>query len=492
MTKNTMFLSALMGLMLMLSACFPAQTGQPDCDSETQSCAFDFEPLDIEDVDVAPTIKELGGDDVEAGLVIVNETDLIRLVLEAVDPDGDELMFTYGAPLDEDGEWQTQNGDAGEYDVVITVSDGEFEVEKIVKIIVDPVNFAPVFEAYKPSDETAGSLLVSIAELDSVKFSVKADDPDGDLVSYQWLLDGNEVESIEAYELITGYEDAGEHTLDVIISDGELDSRMTWFITVAETNRAPIIEDMDSLIVKETELAELDVVAHDPDGDAVTLSFGAPFDENGIWQTTFDDSGAYTVEIIASDSKDETVYLATVLVENVNREPILSGVEDIAVNENEEVILTVSAYDADGDTVVLAIGDPVGDDMVWQTGYEDAGEYVIAIAAGDGEAIVETSLTLTVLNVNRAPLLDELNDLIVKENETVVISPVAFDPDGDQITYSITEPFTDFTWTPDFESAGTYDVTVSVTDGDLDTSRTFVLTVQDVNRPPTNFTFKVY
>ena len=127
--------------------------------------------------------------------------------------------------------------------------------------------------------------------------------------------------------------------------------------------------------------------------------------------------------------------------------------------------LGIDRFNGTGSQTVFALSRELGQDL-------------------DAQVIVE--------NVNRAPLLEDLDDVVVSENETVIISPVAFDPDQDQISYSITEPFTDFTWTPGFDAAGTYQVTVTVSDGDLDASQTFTLTVEDVNRPPTNFTFSVY
>ena len=42
----------------------------------------------------------------------------------AYDPDGGEITYTFSAPLDESGRWQTEIGDAGTYIITITASDG--------------------------------------------------------------------------------------------------------------------------------------------------------------------------------------------------------------------------------------------------------------------------------------------------------------------------------------------------------------------------------
>jgi hypothetical protein len=66
---------------------------------------------------------------------------------------------------------------------------------------------------------------------------------------------------------------------------------------------------------------------------------------------------------------------------------------------------------------------------------------------------------------------------------------LATDDDKDQITYSISDKkFTQednvFTWQTDYESAGTYEVTVSASDGQDTTTQTFGVVVKNVNRPP--------
>ena len=70
----------------------------------------------------------------------VVEGDLVKLKLVAYDEDGDPLEYTFSAPLDENGEWQTEIDDYGEYSITITVSDGKTETEEEVKLIVNKAN----------------------------------------------------------------------------------------------------------------------------------------------------------------------------------------------------------------------------------------------------------------------------------------------------------------------------------------------------------------
>ena len=69
----------------------------------------------------------------------------------------------------------------------------------------------------------------------------------------------------------------------------------------------------------------------------------------------------------------------------------------------------------------------------------------------------------------------------------------AIDPDGDPISYSAGWlPYKSvfngyegtFTWTPNFDQAGTYEVTFSASDGILSDSKTITIYIANINRPP--------
>ena len=64
------------------------------------------------------------------------ETELVSLAPEAEDPDEDNLIYNFSSPLNQEGEWQTTYGDAGEHIATVSVSDGENIVEEDIKIII--------------------------------------------------------------------------------------------------------------------------------------------------------------------------------------------------------------------------------------------------------------------------------------------------------------------------------------------------------------------
>jgi len=69
--------------------------------------------------------------------ITVEEGDLVDIDPNASDPDNDALTFTFTSPLDSNGDWQTEEGDEGTYQVTVTVSDGSLTDSQQVTITVE-------------------------------------------------------------------------------------------------------------------------------------------------------------------------------------------------------------------------------------------------------------------------------------------------------------------------------------------------------------------
>ncbi len=95
---------------------------------------------------------------------------------------------------------------------------------------------------------------------------------------------------------------------------------------------------------------------------------------------------------------------------------------------------------------------------------------------------------------NLAPVIAPLNDQIVAEEQSITVSVIATDPDGDPVTVTADalpagasfDPSTRiFDWTPTFTQAGDYSVTFTAADPDgLRDTAMLLLTVTNVNRAP--------
>jgi len=274
------------------------------------------EEIDIEIVEEDEEVPE------DAIVLIVEETKLVSLVPKAEDPDQDLLIFTFTSPLDDDGEWQTTYGDAGEYTVTVTASDGELTASKEILIIINRKEEAPVFDSFNPKE-----IAVTIDETDSVIFEVDASDLNDDELTYSWKLDGIEIEDKDNFEYQTTYDDSGSHTVKISISDGLFDSEKIWSVTVNNLNREPVLSDVEDIEVEETDIVVIELEATDDDGDELSYSVDDERfvqDENSFtWETTYDDAGEHSVTVTVSDGVDTTSQEVTITIENVNRAPVI-------------------------------------------------------------------------------------------------------------------------------------------------------------------------
>ena len=167
-------------------------------------------------------------------------------------------------------------------------------------------------------------------------------------------------------------------------------------------NDGPVIEPMQDIVVEEGKLVKVVPVVHDPEGDAFTVGFGSPLDSNGEWQTTYSDSGVYTAIVNATDDKgaSTTATVKITVTETGNHAPVISGLNDITVQEGELVEIKPVVSDPDGDEFTVTISKPVGDDGEWQTKIGDHGVYNVKVTASDGQ---DASVKYVKVTVNKKP-----------------------------------------------------------------------------------------
>jgi len=194
---------------------------------------------------------------------------------------------------------------------------------------------------------------------------------------------------------------------------------------------------------------------------------------------------------------------------SLTNQPPQWSVDTMHLTTTEALLCTVnvkdSCSDPDGDplTFKLKSGAPVGDTITgvyfrFTPGYNDAGTYVITIQAMDGKATTDCSIKLTVLNKNRAPyFLDTLPKTLysVPEGTKLIINFKAVDPDGDLVSYKLTQntlpdngpvTFNDsqFVWQSTNNDSGMYSVEIRAADKVDTTKAPISIAVGNVNRPP--------
>ncbi len=434
-----------------------------------------------------------------AKVIEVNETEEVNLGLKVSDPDQDKLFVAFSSPLDEEGKWQTAYGDAGTYDVVINVSDGELSTLQNVQLIVHKVNVAPEISSAIPEEEG-----ISIKEGESIAFSIAADDLNKDSLEFSWAIDGNPLGSGTAVTYAADYGDAGTHTIDAAVSDGEAETVASWEIEVEKVDRKALLDKFEDITVTETDAVTLPL----PDFAAYNLdySISSPL-ENNNWQTTYDDAGEYEVTITITDRDFKASKDIEITVLNKDRAPVIKPVATVWMEENQKVSFDVEASDPDNEEVSISVESLPGGasfdgkKFSWETNYETVQSdnllkdilnkfhilyypFKVTFTASSNELTSRQTALIWVKHVNRQPVLEAFEPITVEEGEVIMLEPKASDPDGDSLKFQFRGWMSGPTYGTTFNDAGTYIVSVTATDGFLSDSKQVKISVKNKNRAP--------
>jgi hypothetical protein len=129
----------------------------------------------------------------------------------------------------------------------------------------------------------------------------------------------------------------------------------------------------------------------------------------------------------------------------------------------------------------------------WSPTFDQAGPYPVVFSASDGDLTVDETLTMMVQNVNRPPALNATASQTIAAGTPLAIVFEATDPDRDPLLYSMGglpegASFDALShtmhWTPTVKHAGIHRLMIAVSDGALEATDVFTLTVTVVNQPP--------
>ncbi|MFH1276152.1 MAG: hypothetical protein ABIH82_03495 [Candidatus Woesearchaeota archaeon] len=259
----------------------------------------------VEEV-VLPNLQEEDLQSEVPDVINVKENDLVTLKVKVVDPDQDVVTYSFSKPLDENGQWKTNYGDAGEYFVTISATDGVHTTEKTVKIDVERVNVPPIIAALTD---------VTVKEGEVVEFQPDVKDPNNDPLTIKVT------EPLKEGRFATDHTSEGQYQIIVSATDGELASEASFKLTVINVNELPVISGLENINVKEGEVINLKPVVTDLDEDEITITISEPVGDDGVWETSFTDHGEYVVTVIADDGKDKVRHNIKIVVEDVNMPP---------------------------------------------------------------------------------------------------------------------------------------------------------------------------
>ena len=325
----------------------------------------------------------------------------------------------------------------------------------------------------------------------------------------------------------------------VLVSDGALSAQADYSFAVINENESPVISTTSIADQAEGVTSVMTIAASDPDAGTTLLyslvaseglkdegllsidsSSGAiAFVSAPNFEVPGDVGANNTIEfsVKVSDGSLSSTQDFSFNITNVNEAPVLSAAA-FSIAEQSTAVGTISASDPDGSTSLtysLASGSDAIDDGLLSinssTGvvsflaapnYESPGDqglnnvYNFTVNVSDGSIVTSKAYSVSVGNVNEAPVFSIASAQNILENSGSTIVVTASDPDTSSLTYSLSgsdaskfsissNGVLSFVSTPDYEAPSDYgsnnvfDLSVSVTDGAYSSSVTLVITLTD-------------
>ena len=377
----------------------------------------------------------------------------------------------------------------GTYDITLTITDeagnqdSETKQVSVTALEGPTANFT--FDPIQPDVD------------EDVTFSSTSVPGDADIVSYEWNIDGD---TFTGEDVLTAFDTSGtkQATLTVEDSRGETDS-ITKDVHVQELvgptanfTFEPINPDVneDVTFSSTSEEGDSPITSYEWDIDGETLngeSVTKAFDTSGTKQVTLtvEDQNGLTSTI----TKDVHVQELTGPSANFTFEPTNPDV-------NEDVTFTSTS--TEGDSPIVSYewsinGESLNGEPV-TTSFQTPGTKQATLTVTDENGLTSSitkDVNVQALEGPMANFTFDLDDPTVNEDVTFSSTSMPGDNPINQYEWEIDgETFTGEEVTTVFEEAGTYSVTLTVTDTEgLKDSQTREITVTSLEGPTANFTF---
>jgi len=440
----------------------------------------------------------------------------------ASDGDGDTLTFSIsGQPS-----WASfssvtgaltgtpENSDIGDYtNIIISVSDASAtESLEAFTITVANLNDAPV--AVDDSGTTDEDVQIIIDVLDN-----DSDLDAGDTLTITQVtseLNGTAVIENGQVTFVPDDNFNGTASFSYDVSDGIALDSANVTITVNSINDAPVISGTPATSVLQDNVYSFTPTGSDADSDLLTYAIvnqpswaGFESGTGALTGTpTNSDVGDYAgIEIsVSSDGGlSDTLPIFSINVTNTNDAPV--AVDDTATTD-EDIAITINVLinDTDqdaGDTLVISetnteVGGTatiVANQVLFTPNAEFSGTGSFNYVISDGTVTDTASVSITVNNINDAPVANDDTATIDEDNEitmNVLMNDTDAD-DGDTLTILSISGVTDgvavidnnrITYTPDEDFNGVETITYTVTDSVLTDTATVTIIVNSINDAP--------
>jgi YD repeat-containing protein len=420
-----------------------------------------------------------------------------RYTVVATDADGDALGFAFiesplGMQIDTlTGEltWNPAESQAGVYQVELRVTDsrGAYVQQRYLLNVVVPPNIAPEIVS-EPSSTASPNVLYS--------YLIDATDADGDPISFsliaapigmtldtqtgqiRWIPSADQI-GVQRV-LLRAEDDRGGFAVQEfninVISGGQ--------------NRPPSVSSVPGFIAAVGHPYVYAISARDPDDDPLMYSLitspaGMSIDALGRIAWTPASTGSFAVRVRVSDLDAWVEQSWSIAVSDglpPNTSPVISSTPPSAASVGLLYSYLVNAEDADGDTLSFSLVsapagmtlNPLNGLVQWMPTSMQVGANVVRINVSDargGSAAQDFAVVVSAVGAgNLPPSITSLPGFGGKVGVRYEYALIAEDPDGDALSYSLSDAPAGMqigsdgriTWTP--AAAGSVPVRVRVRD----------------------------
>ena len=433
------------------------------------------------------------------------------------------------------------------FEVYVTYASRDVTATQTISIRVTDVAEAPVITTLAISDVMENSIAIATIEAadedrnTSLTYSLvdSAGAQDEDLLTIDSASGAIAFLVASNFEAPLDLNSDNTINFSVLVSDGALSAQADYSFAVINENESPVISTTSIADQAEGVTSVMTIAASDPDAGTTLLyslvaseglkdegllsidsSSGAiAFVSAPNFEVPGDVGANNTIEfsVKVSDGSLSSTQDFSFTITNVNEAPVLSAAT-FSIAEQSTAVGTISASDPDGSTSLtysLASGSDAIDDGLLSinssTGvvsflaapnYESPGDqgsnnvYNFTVNVSDGSIVTSKAYSVSVGNVNEAPVFSIASAQNIVENSSSTIVVTASDPDTSSLTYSLSgsdaskfsissNGVLSFVSTPDYEAPSDYgsnnvfDLSVSVTDGAYSSSVTLVITLTD-------------
>jgi hypothetical protein len=448
-----------------------------------------------------------------------------------VEPDQLTTATDIDTGNDFDVETETENEPAEETEVVEDVTEVAQETaadESVGAPEVDIVATPSVIE--NEDSKTIATLSITNRGDTEINFEITGEDsdkvvfnPDTNSIELISALDHETNETLDITLVVT--DDQGNIQLNDISIDVEDVNEAPSMLTMTHNNLLSAnasINDVQANASNISETSELgsvvaDITVADPDGDTVQYTLvGAGSDNFAISNSgeitltselNFESQSEFTIQVVSSDGINEIVQDVVIYVVNDNEAPSVT-LDNFTVAENAAsgtTLATATGLDPEGSNVSYFLSGQGSDNFQIDADgnitldgtldYEGTQSYELTVFASDGLFTVPKTVTVTVTDANEAPSVSAAVAFNSFQENTAVGTTIATttgtDPESDTISYSLSGTGSDkfsvdaegkitLASSLDYETATSYSINLSASDGSNVTTKTLTINVGNV------------